>query len=109
MSEKINTGGPAFPMQDAQAIHAYAAAAIQHLPHNTDERDRTYLAARTQAVSGLTARDYFAAKAMHGIMTMYKPTIDGAALAIPHHAEQVADIAYAMADAMLKAREGGAE
>jgi hypothetical protein len=48
--------------------------------------------------NGMTLRDYFAAKAMAGIM------------AIPDHwyqnnPEDIAEEAYVMADAMLKARE----
>jgi len=45
------------------------------------------------AQEGMTLRDYFAAKAMQGLMD--------AAMPMP----EVADAAYAMADAMLKARE----
>lgn len=60
MSE-IDTGGTAFPMQDPQAIHAYAASAIQHIPEDdTEARDRAYMAARAQAIGGLSVRDYFA-------------------------------------------------
>lgn len=60
--DKINDGGPAFPMQDAQAIHAYAAAAVAAVA-DVDERDSLYTAARAAAVGGMTLRDYFAAKA----------------------------------------------
>jgi hypothetical protein len=42
---------------------------------------------------GMTLRDYFAAKAMQGLMD--------AAMPMP----EIADAAYAMADAMLKARQ----
>lgn len=42
---------------------------------------------------GMTLRDYFAAKAMQGLMD--------AAMPMP----EIADAAYAMADAMLKARD----
>jgi hypothetical protein len=44
-------------------------------------------------LSGMTLRDYFAAKAMQGLMD--------AAMPMP----EIADAAYDMADAMLKARE----
>jgi len=43
--------------------------------------------------TGMTLRDYFAAKAMQGLMD--------AAMPMP----EIADAAYDMADAMLKARE----
>ena len=55
----IETGGPAFPMQEPQAIHAYAVSAIDGIT-DPDERDRAYLKARAEAVGGATLRDYFA-------------------------------------------------
>ena len=45
--------------------------------------------------AGMTLRDYFAAKAMHARLTTYQGTWYGG----------VAEEAYAIADAMLKARE----
>ena len=63
----IETGGPAFPMQEPQAIHAYAIAAVDGIT-DPDERDRAYLKARAEAVGGATMRDYFAAKAMQGLL-----------------------------------------
>ena len=51
--------------------------------------------------AGMTLRDYFAAKAMQGYLSSYPKDV---------HPEVVwvATYAYQMADAMLKAREGGA-
>lgn len=49
---------------------------------------------------GLSLRDYFAAKAMQGITPSF------ANAKILNAAEVIADKAYALADAMLKAREG---
>jgi hypothetical protein len=60
-----NTGGPAFPCP--------TISIGQH--------------------QGMTLRDYFAAKAMHGLMD--------AAMPMP----EIAGAAYEMADAMLKARD----
>jgi hypothetical protein len=68
-----NTGGPAFP---------------------SSEYDPRYN--RHVAIGGMTLRDYFAAKAMQGLM------VD---IPDPIQFEYVADAAYKMADAMLKARE----
>ena len=45
--------------------------------------------------AGMTLRDYFAAKAMHARLTTYQGTWYGG----------VAEEAYAIADAMLKARQ----
>ena len=46
-------------------------------------------------VTGMTLRDYFAAKAMQGMMVdVEQPRCD-----------YIADIAYKMADAMMKARD----
>ena len=90
----IETGGPAFPMQEPQAIHAYAVAAIDGIT-DPDERDRAYLKARAEAVGGATLRDYFAAKAMQGLIVgVDKPRTD-----------YIARAAYEMADAMLAARK----
>ena len=63
-----NTGGPAFPVCDAARIHD---------------------------LKGMTLRDYFAAKAMQGLISADQMT--------PH--DYVANDAYGYADAMLKARE----
>jgi hypothetical protein len=76
-----NTGGPAFP--------------VSALVYNDDGVDPT-----TIIHDGMTLRDYFAAKAMQSylsawIMTKQHPETD---LILAKHA-------YAMADAMLKARE----
>lgn len=106
MKASINDGGTAFPMQDPQAIHAYAQGAVANLPESdVAERDRVYLAARAQAVGGMSLRDYFAAKAMQAYLSGH----------IAHHGHEsywppndIATEAYGVADAMLKAREGGA-
>ena len=57
--------------------------------------------AREEKASDLTVRDYFAAKAMQGWLAMYaSDTRQGAP-----PPQSAATIAYAYADAMLKARE----
>ena len=100
MSGGINTGGTAFPMQDPQAIHAYAAGRIANIPaEQVDERDRAYLAARFEAVGGMTLRDYFAAKALQGLLSDTN---------VQAPRSEFAAEAYAMADEMLRVREGGA-
>ena len=48
----------------------------------------------TTISEGLTLRDYFAAKAMQSLLTYEESTL-----------QNDAEVAYAMADAMLKARE----
>ena len=72
MSE-INTGGPAFPipLNPGQSWQAMAPC------------------------DGMTLRDYFAAKAMQGLV------VDGVGSLMD---EELADWAYRLADAMLKAR-----
>ena len=65
-----DTGGPAFP--------------------------RPFSGTTQYAQEGMSLRDYFAAKAMQGVLS--RPT---AGLL---HAEGIAPAAYMMADAMLKAR-----
>lgn len=123
MAERINDGGTAFPMQDPQAIHAYAAARVEGIT-DTDERDRVYLAARAQAVGGMTLRDYFAAHVavpadltrVWGEMMVRKyptrPNSNEDAYFGPEVILWWADVEaayrYIYADAMLRAREGGA-
>ena len=92
----INNGGPAFPMQDQQAIHDYAVASVSGIT-DIDERDRAYLKARADAIGGLTMRDYFAAKAMQGWLSNPGPSDETI--------NAVAQWSYRVADAMLKARQ----
>ena len=75
MSEQ-NTGGPAFPFVDSHDAPSH---------------------------SGMTLRDYFAAKAMQGLLSSIGEWTTG----IPNveFSESVAEDAYWIADAMLKARE----
>lgn len=54
------------------------------------------------AEGGMTKRDYFAAKAMQGFAQV------SAANDWPFNPDQMAEEAYGWADAMLKARNGGA-
>ena len=52
-------------------------------------------------ISGMTLRDYFAAKAMQGLIASPRGTPDGKDATDAYYAKA----AYVMADAMLKARE----
>jgi len=70
-----NTGGPAFPMSGFDTRHGQPIQAVYQ--------------------HGMTLRDYFAAKAMQGCI---------AAGRFQGYASCAAD-SYAMADAMLKARQ----
>jgi hypothetical protein len=67
-----NTGGPAFP-----------------------QSDRVVTALSISNSQGMTLRDYFAAKAMQGMMHDVSQPVG----------EVIAEWAYQVADAMLKARE----
>jgi len=75
-----NNGGPAFPE-------------LGNVGHNSD----------WQSESGMTLRDYFAAKVLQGVMA------SGTAMSIgTNHEEGMLDMArafYSMADAMIQARE----
>ena len=93
----IETGGPAFPMQEPQAIHDYAVAAVDGLT-DPDERDRAYLKARAEAVGGASMRDYFAAMALQGAMA-------GGSIRSGTTNAEIATVAYGLADAMLAARK----
>ena len=73
-------GGSAFP---------------QHPIYSLQEEDGVYDLLVYEQGSGMTLRDYFAAKAMQGMMVdVEQPRCD-----------YIADIAYEMADAMLAERE----
>lgn len=74
-----NTGGPAFPE-------------LGNVAYNSD----------WQSEPGMTLRDYFAAKAMQGILAN-PGQLDNIT---ESNAAWVVKDAYLMADAMLKAREG---
>jgi hypothetical protein len=76
MSSNTNTGGPAFPSK--RRIH----------------RDG-YPTNEFEPVNGMTLRDYFAAKAMQGMMHDVTQPVG----------EVIAAWAYEVADAMLKARQ----
>lgn len=73
-----NNGGPAFPLTMEESV---------------------LCAGRFEAgYGGMTLHDYFAAKAMQGFCSQACPTEQ-------HHFDNIANDAYRMADAMLKAQE----
>jgi hypothetical protein len=74
MTNNTNTGGPAFPV-----------------PYSNESDGPTMMPSE-----GMTLRDYFAAKAMQGLIAC--PETDG-------YKHDYAKWAYEYADAMLKARE----
>jgi len=79
MSEQIKDGGPAFPV-------------------SADDDRSTHNDAPWGSV-GITTRDYFAAKAMQGLLAQSMGTAGGSDPAF------AAQYAYLVADAMLIARE----
>jgi hypothetical protein len=97
-----NNGGTAFPMQDSQAIHSYAAAQIEGITDN-EERDRLYTQARAEAVGGMSLRDAMAIAAAGHIWVEFQR--DGTAKQYPEWRQGVAVEAYRLADEMLAARE----
>jgi hypothetical protein len=85
----IKNGGPAFPV-DRNAAHLIALAQSR----KDDEQD--YIRVSQEAACGMSLRDYFAAKAMQGLLS--------ADMSDKKNAD-VARWSYAMADAMLITRE----
>lgn len=77
-SEQTNNGGPAFPVADLAWPE----------PKNTDEAVR--------AASGMTLRDYFAAKALSGVASNPESGCNSPS--------DLAHWSFRVADAMLKAR-----
>ena len=55
-------------------------------------------------ISGMTLRDYFAAQALTGAQ-IWDAVINGKNAQFIQGTEKLAEVAYAVADAMLKARE----
>lgn len=117
----IETGGPAFPMQEPQAIHAFAIAAVDGIT-DPDERYRAYLKARAEAVGGATLRDHFAthcgARGEEFNMALAEKLAATQGVARPRDDKDVmawhrfwcavlAAHRYMMADAMLAARASG--
>ena len=87
MSNKINDGGPAFPVTLFEG---------QTLGDGT--------------ANGMTLRDYFAAKAMAQYLNAQQRDLleieNGTSpYKSAHDASDIAELSYAMADAMLRARE----
>lgn len=81
---KIKDGGPAFP-----AMVSINRSTGEHQPHQFGNDDF--------CTTGLSLRDYFAAKAMQGWLASFGPTDSP-------KASSVANLAYGIADAMLAAR-----
>lgn len=82
MTEKINDGGPAFPqMEEYEKFDDASGNYVKDIAPN----------------GGMTLRDYFAAKAMVGILFEESKTDSKNA--------KIAQWAYAMADAMLAERQ----
>lgn len=81
------TGGYAFPIPNAD-FQTFQ-------PSTIDEYKRIQ--------SGMTLRDYFAAKAMQGWLASYPENEQHPV--VTHHENMVAELSYLMADAMLKARD----
>jgi len=93
MIMKIQAGGPAFPYV---------------LVNNSSETMNTFgielAPGKTANFSGMTMRDYFAAKAMASIVRRWDGHSFGGGPESPQYKE-LAEDAYYIADAMLRARE----
>ena len=81
-----NSGGPAFPTHDVYEHCGFDGNSGPHVQQTTN--------------TGMALRDYFAAKALQGLLANSEVQAT--------HAEFAAE-SYKMADAMLKAREVGNE
>lgn len=90
---KNQTGGPAFPVADG-AAHRIAMQVA-------GDDEAKYIAESAKALSGMTLRDYFAAKAMQAMISNPSIIDNDSAGAVNY----AASAAYKFADAMLRARE----
>jgi glycerol kinase len=101
-----NTGGPAFPQ-------AYEHTAVVTKMYGAGELTAGQLKNATSQLAGMTLRDYFAAKAMQGLMAVpddqrYGDRADKSLTVDQWQRWCVTGLvehAYRVADAMLKARE----
>ena len=91
MTNKTNTGGPAFP-QDYE--HTKVLVQMQQVG-DISAKDLQKL---SKQLAGMTLRDYFAAKAMQSAFS------EGTFTFTREDYLRLARVAYAMADEMLKAR-----
>ena len=80
-----DTGGPAFPGLKLTSAHG----------NITSAQGSEY-----KPIGGMTMRDYFAAKAMQGLLAEAPSSKD-----VAEATNTLAHFAYTIADAMLKARE----
>ena len=98
MSEKIETGGPAFPRPQGgdvgMTLRQYAAIKLRVPNSGTDWLDE---------MIRQSMRDELAAKAMQAFIRGANNVMFG--VSYPDNNMNYALVAYAMADAMLKARE----
>lgn len=88
MGDQINDGGPAFP--EKRQVHRAGYATSEFHP-----------------VGGMTLRDYFAAKALQGLLSCAGPVIkanDNGTFEYLRGRDALPGLAYEYADAMLKAR-----
>lgn len=68
-----------------------------------NNKENAFPALHLRAHQGMTLRDYFAAKAMQGVMSTYNH--DKALEDIALESIQIAEMSYDIADAMLKQRK----
>ncbi len=100
----LKHGGNAFPVSGQGEAHRIGTEAIQGITDPV-ERDRIYIAVTAQAAQGMTLRDYFAAKAMPIAFDSQALLAAGEELGAKQGVALCAKMAWAIADAMLAARE----
>ena len=89
---KIKDGGPAFPCEESVA-RAFAVFEGATRPLT----DGQYVELIDKLRTGMPLRDYFAAKALQGLLSNTDPGV--------YRTADFAETAYLYADEMLKARE----
>lgn len=101
--DTIDNGGSAFPVTNPQFIYKAGGDAAKS-GTTTDERDRLYMEATERAASGMSLRDYFAAKAMQGFASTARDLSRASDAHLREEFDFVSRVSYLMADAMLRAR-----
>jgi hypothetical protein len=102
MTARSENGGPAFPVEYTEAV-AYARAMEDLANPNLDGSERAHLEAMVAALRGMPLRDYFAIRCLPVVASGYRRRGNDFIEVADY--DVTAEGAYAMADAMLRARD----
>lgn len=97
----VKDGGPAFPASEGEAHQIAYAEMMASGAATSEEKDAVYMAAKAAALRGMSIRDHFAGLAMQAMFNGFAQM----GLRTDPATVICAREAYAVADAMIRARE----